>query len=68
VTSGLRIGSAALTTRGFDTEAFEEVAEVIADRLQKPADAVVELRCRERVKALCDRSPLYGPSKVAQMV
>lgn len=68
VTSGLRIGSAALTTRGFDTEAFEEVADVIADRLQKPTDAVVELRCRERVKALCDRSPLYGPSKVAQMV
>ncbi|MCT0204080.1 serine hydroxymethyltransferase [Synechococcus sp. CS-602] len=68
VTSGLRIGSAALTTRGFDTEAFEEVADVIADRLQKPTDAVVELRCRERVKALCDRFPLYGPSKVAQMV
>jgi len=68
VTSGLRIGSAALTTRGFDTEAFEEVAEVIADRLQKPTDAVVELRCRERVKALCARFPLYGPSKVAQAV
>ena len=33
VTSGLRLGTAALTTRGFDADAFAEVAEVIADRL-----------------------------------
>ncbi|MCT0200184.1 serine hydroxymethyltransferase [Synechococcus sp. CS-1325] len=66
VTSGLRIGSAALTTRGFDAAAFTEVADVIADRLLKPEDAVIELRCRERVKALCARFPLYGPSRVPQ--
>ena len=66
VTSGLRIGSAALTTRGFDAEAFTEVADVIADRLLHPEDAVVELRCRERVKALCARFPLYGASRVPQ--
>jgi len=66
VTSGLRIGSAALTTRGFDAEAFIEVADVIADRLLHPEDAVVELRCRERVKALCARFPLYGASRVPQ--
>jgi len=66
VTSGLRIGSAALTTRGFDGEAFIEVADVIADRLLDPENAVVELRCRERVKALCTRFPLYGASRVPQ--
>jgi glycine hydroxymethyltransferase len=66
VTSGLRIGSAALTTRGFDGEAFIEVADVIADRLLHPEDAVVELRCRERVKALSARFPLYGASRVPQ--
>ncbi len=38
VTSGLRLGTAALTTRGFDEEAFREVADVIADRLLKPQD------------------------------
>ena len=68
VTSGLRVGSAALTTRGFDAEAFVEVADVIADRLLHPDDAVVELRCRERVRALCARFPLYGPVRVAQPV
>jgi len=66
VTSGLRIGSAALTTRGFDAAAFTEVADVIADRLLDPEDAVIELRCRERVKALCARFPLYGAARVPQ--
>ena len=60
VTSGLRLGTAALTTRGFDEEAFREVADVIADRLLNPEDAAVEQRCRERVSSLCERHPLYG--------
>jgi glycine hydroxymethyltransferase len=60
VTSGLRLGSAALTTRGFDAAAFRDVADVIADRLLHPEDATIELRCRERVSALCARFPLYG--------
>jgi glycine hydroxymethyltransferase len=68
VTSGLRLGSAALTTRGFDGAAFTDVADVIADRLQQPEDTTVELRCRERVRALCARFPLYGASRVAQPV
>ncbi len=66
VTSGLRLGSAALTTRGFDAEAFREVADVIADRLLHPEDAVVELRCRERVASLCQRHPLYGRQRELQ--
>ena len=36
VTSGLRLGSAALTTRGFNEQAFEDVGNVIADRLLNP--------------------------------
>ncbi len=66
VTSGLRLGSAALTTRGFDAEAFQEVADVIADRLLNPSDDAIELRCRERVAALCERFPLYGGQRQLQ--
>ena len=66
VTSGLRLGSAALTTRGFDAEAFREVADVIADRLLHQDDAAVELRCRERVASLCGRFPLYGRQRELQ--
>ena len=60
VTSGLRLGSAALTSRGFDADAFTTVADVIADRLQNPGDSGVEERCRRRVEELCGRFPLYG--------
>ena len=66
VTSGLRLGSAAMTTRGFDQDAFREVADVIADRLLNPSDDAIELRCRERVAALCERFPLYGGQRQLQ--
>ena len=59
VTSGLRLGTAACTSRGFDEAASIEVADVIADRLLNPEDSALELRCRERVALLCDRFPLY---------
>ena len=66
VTSGLRLGTAACTTRGFDEAAFREVADVLADRLLNPEDSAIELRCRERVAALCQRFPLYGEIVDAQ--
>jgi glycine hydroxymethyltransferase len=66
VTSGLRLGTAALTTRGFDTAAFEDVADVIADRLLHPADGAIEERCRQRVAALCERFPLYSEQRQLQ--
>ena len=66
VTSGLRLGSAAMTTRGFDEDAFKEVADVIADRLLNPSDDAIELRCRQRVAALCERFPLYGGQRQLQ--
>jgi glycine hydroxymethyltransferase len=66
VTSGLRLGTAALTTRGFDQEAFVEVADVIADRLLNPEDPVIEQRCRDRVAALAQRFPLYAVGRQLQ--
>tara|TARA_Y100000589_G_scaffold330849_1_gene381872 strand:- start:872 stop:2143 length:1272 start_codon:yes stop_codon:yes gene_type:complete len=59
VTSGLRLGTAALTTRGFDETAFIEVGEILADRLLNPGDLVIETSCKERVLNLCNKFPLY---------
>ena len=66
VTSGLRLGTAACTTRGFDAAAFREVADVIADRLLNPDNSEIEARCRSRVAALCERFPLYGGQRELQ--
>lgn len=57
VTSGLRIGTPALATRGFDTEAFTEVADIIAETLKPGVDVAAQ---RERVTALCEKFPLYS--------
>ncbi len=59
VTSGLRLGSPAMTTRGMGCAEFREIANIIADRLLNPADEAVAQDCRQRVAALCDRFPLY---------
>ena len=59
VTSGLRLGSPAMTTRGLGTEEFKEIANIIADRLLSPENSQVETDCRNRVAALCSRFPLY---------
>ncbi|MCC3771189.1 serine hydroxymethyltransferase [Streptomyces sp. UNOC14_S4] len=56
VTSGLRIGTPALATRGFQAEDFREVADIIAEAL-KPSYDVESLRAR--VTALADKFPLY---------
>ncbi|MEL6129596.1 MAG: serine hydroxymethyltransferase [Cyanobacteria bacterium J06633_23] len=59
VTSGLRLGSPAMTTRGLGVEDFKEIANIIADRLLSPDDSNVEANCRNRVATLCNRFPLY---------
>ena len=59
VTSGLRLGSPAMTTRGMGCAEFREIANIIADRLLNPADEAVAQDCRQRVAALCLRFPLY---------
>jgi glycine hydroxymethyltransferase len=59
VTSGLRLGSPAMTTRGMGTAEFTEIANIIADRLLNPEDESIASDCRARVAMLCDRFPLY---------
>ncbi|RTL66176.1 MAG: serine hydroxymethyltransferase [Pseudonocardiaceae bacterium] len=63
VTSGLRIGTAALATRGFDAESFTAVADVIARALllpaDLPADDVAIAGLRAEVQALARKHPLY---------
>jgi glycine hydroxymethyltransferase len=61
VTSGIRIGTPAGTTRGFKEREFEQVADWVADVLDaNGADATVD-RVRGEVNALCKRFPVYGP-------
>ncbi|MBA6437821.1 MULTISPECIES: serine hydroxymethyltransferase [Streptomyces] len=57
VTSGLRIGTPALATRGFTAEDFREVADVIAETLKPSYDAEA---LKARVSALADKHPLYA--------
>lgn len=59
VTSGLRLGSPALTTRGMTEIEFREIADIIADRLHNPEAETVAQACRERVAQLCSKFPLY---------
>ena len=59
VSSGLRIGTPALATRGFDAAAFAEVAEVIAAALAGPPDEATAAQLRGRVANLADKFPLY---------
>ena len=59
VTSGLRLGSPALTTRGFKENDMAEVADIIALVLDNPNDEDKKIQARERVAALCEKYPLY---------
>lgn len=59
VTSGLRLGSPALTTRGFKEVDMKEVADIIALVLNNPTDEDKKIEARERVAALCKKYPLY---------
>ena len=60
VTSGIRLGSPALTTRGFVEEDMREVARIIADVLDAPTDTTRQEAARSRVAVLCDKYPLYA--------
>ena len=57
VTSGIRIGTAAVTTRGFDVEAMKEIANIINESIENKDKDLSYLN--ERVKALCAKYPLY---------
>jgi glycine hydroxymethyltransferase len=60
VTSGLRIGTPAVTTRGYVEADCVELANWIADVLDAPADAGVLARVRDAVTAQCRKYPVYG--------
>lgn len=60
VTSGIRIGTPALTSRGFKTEDMQAVAQAITLALDHPDDEGKLDQAREIVSGLCDKYPLYG--------
>ncbi|RUL53167.1 MULTISPECIES: serine hydroxymethyltransferase [Lysinibacillus] len=59
VTSGIRLGTAAVTSRGFKEEDLKEVGLIIAKVLKNPEDEAVKAEARDRVKALTDKYPIY---------
>jgi glycine hydroxymethyltransferase len=59
VTSGIRIGTPALTTRGFDQNDAKLTASLVCDVLDHLGDAQTEARAREQVAQLCARLPVY---------
>jgi glycine hydroxymethyltransferase len=60
VTSGIRIGTPAATTRGMDEEAMKVIGQVIASVLKAPNDETVKDRARAKVKELTERFPIYN--------
>ena len=60
VTSGIRVGTPALTTRGFKEAETEQIANLIADVLDNPSDAATIERVKADVKKLTDAFPVYG--------
>lgn len=66
VTSGIRLGTPAMTTRGLGNAEFEQIGDIIADLLQAPEDDTVIRTSKERVLALCERFPLYPHLQYAE--
>lgn len=59
VTSGIRIGTPAMTTRGFGQEEFRQVVSLIDRTLSDPSDETTRRKIKEEVVTLCRRFPLY---------
>ena len=60
VTSGIRIGSAAMTTRGFNETDARVLANLVADVLANPDDEANLAKVREQITELCSKYPVYG--------
>lgn len=59
VTSGIRIGTAAVTTRGMGLAEMDEIAELMATSIKNPDDEAIQADCAKRVETLTARFPLY---------
>jgi glycine hydroxymethyltransferase len=64
VTSGIRIGTPAMTTRGFGEAEAERLAHLIADVLDAPADEGIISRVAKEAMAVCERFPVYGTARL----
>lgn len=59
ITSGIRIGTPAVTTRGMDEEAMRKIGNIIADTLKNPKDEAVKEKARAEVTKLTEQFPIY---------
>ena len=66
VTSGIRIGSPAITTRGFGSAEAEQLAHLIADVLEAPQSEAVQKRVLAATQELCLKFPVYGAREAAR--
>ena len=60
VTSGIRLGTPALTTRGLNAEDMKEIASIIALVLKRPEDTEAQEEAKQRVVKLCKQYPMYA--------
>ncbi len=60
VTSGIRIGTPAVTSRGMKTKEMSVIADLIATAIKKPTDETAIKRIRKKVHELCQAFPIYG--------
>ena len=60
VTSGIRLGTPALTTRGLNAEDMKEIASIIALLLKRPEDTEAQEEAKQRVAKLCKQYPMYA--------
>ena len=60
VTSGIRLGTPALTTRGLHAEDMKEIESIISLVLKQPEDTAVLAEAKQRVAALCEKYPMYA--------
>jgi glycine hydroxymethyltransferase len=59
VTSGIRLGTPALTTRGLKEDDMREIAAIIGMALNNPTDENTRTQAADKVKSLCEKYPLY---------